>query len=149
MGSPSIKPPGLHVSWERIGVVVIALAGSGILWTALGISTKQDLQEHNTSTDSHPVYLDHDIVRPMPELVKNHEKSFKRLTEQLEEQKQTLTSVQNTVYDDRAERLADLAADRVRDPSKSRSVWRLVKDKARLNLDTGMPIRHELERYLE
>jgi len=150
MGSPSFRPPsGLVLSWERIGVAVIALAGSGVLWTVLGITTQQDLEKHNSSVESHPIYLENDVIRPIPELVKSHEKTFKHLVDQLDEQKRSLTKVQDSVYDDRAERLADVAADKVRDPVKSRQVWRLVKEKARLNLDTGMPIRHELERYIE
>ena len=149
MVTPSIKPPGIHLSWERIGVAVIALAGSGVLWTVLGITTREDLSSHNTSPEAHPVYLDHDEVRAMPAIIKDHEKAFKRLDRTLQEQGASLTEVREAVYDDRAERLADQAADRVKDSNKSRQVWRLVKDKARMNLDTGMPIRHELERYLE
>jgi hypothetical protein len=148
----SSTPAGIwsiQLSWERIGLAVISLAASGVLWTILGISTKEDLEAHNDSMKAHPVYLDNDIVRPMPELVKSHEKSFRNLSEQLHDTREALTKVQNAVYDDRAERLADLAADRVKDSTKSRYVWRLVKEKARLNLDTGMPIRHELDRYLE
>ena len=147
--TPPVSLKGLHLSWERITALLIVLAGSGVLWTVLGVGTKQDILEHNVSNTSHPIQLDDYTARPMPELVRNHEKVFRNLSVQLNETQTSLERVQNAVYDDRAERLADVAADKERDPQKSRQIWRQVKEKARLNLDSGLPIRHDLERYLE
>lgn len=139
---------GFHLSWERIGVAVITMGATGILWTILGLTTKADMAAHNVSAEAHPIAIE-DGVRPMPELVKNHEKAFQALSSKLNNTGDTLTKVQDAVYDDRAERLADIAADKVTETARSRQVWSLVKEKARSNLDLGKPIRHELERYLE
>jgi len=159
---PSAHPPGRSVivdasgvsmAWKVVGSILGFFVASGALWTALGLAKVQDLSDHNTTKTAHQVVLEPGQEPiPMARAVREQHKAQKKYRADIEELKQgyqVIVTVKLDLDTDRAERLADRAADRVRSPQRSREVWKTVRDGALENLRAGRSIRAGLERYLD
>ena len=114
------------MSWKLVGGILILFLTSGAVWTALGVATVADVDEHNTDHDSHP-----------------------QLKKTVDDAVEVIVTVRNGMYEDRAERLADRVADKIESPRRSRDVWKEVRDKAIDNQERKKPLRDGLQRYLD
>lgn len=130
--------------------IVLVLAG-GWYSFLLTTATKADLKEHNVDVNgiAHPVLLQEEKypIGSAP-VVQKHDKEIKTISTTMKAVTDDLLTVKNGFIDDRAERLADRAADKVKNKARSREMWKHVKDKAKQNLEEGKPIRAELRELL-
>lgn len=137
---------GVSMGWRLVWVLLAALFTTGTLWTVFGIATVQNLNEHNTSPQAHSVVLHEGATAvPMGEAVVQHQRVLDAQGKKLE----IIATVKIDLDTDRAERLADRAADKIENSARSREVWKTVRDAALENLRARKPIRSGLERYLD
>jgi hypothetical protein len=149
----SADASGASANWKVIGTVLTLFIGSGAAWTIFGLATIENLSDHNTAKAAHQVVLKKDTEPvPMADAVKavhiaqtTHHAEF----QQLKEGYDIVVTVKLDLDTDRAERLADRAADKIENSSRSREVWKTVRDRAMENLQARRPIRSGLERYLD
>lgn len=126
-----------------VSAIVVLVSG----WFAfIGTNaTKADLVAHDSSNKVHEIQIDKDSEpEAMPVVVKRNAVAVREIVKI----KETVITVKNGFHEDRSERLADRAADKVRDPKKSLDRWKKVKRKAMSNLEAKKPIRDGLEDYL-
>lgn len=164
---------GVSANWKAVGAVLAFFIASGTIWTALGLAKLSDLDDHNQSPGAHKVKVreggvisikdgqlqqegGQEVIRSSDELLKRHDQVLLKqeaehavFAEELTEQRDIVVTVKNGFYEDRAERLADRAADKIASPRRSREVWKEVRERALQNLRDRRPIREGLERYLD
>lgn len=145
------------MNWKLAGGIVAFFLASGTLWTALGLAKVSDLSDHNQNGNAHQVILEPN-TRPVPathamrkiyDAQKKHQDEYQELATKVDDGVDVIVTVRNGMYEDRAERLADRAADKIQNPRRSREVWKEVKEKALDNLARDRPIRDGLQRYLD
>jgi hypothetical protein len=108
-------------------------------------ATKADIVEHNSSTLAHQIVLrTGESSVPVCTVVKDNHKAIKEIPTI----KAALITVRNGFYEERAERLADRAADKIKGEQQSRERWQQVRARAIKNLEQDKPIRDGLEDYL-
>jgi hypothetical protein len=154
----SVKPfradaTGISMAWKLAGAILVFFIGSGALWTAFGLATVEGLSDHNTAKAAHQVVLEKDTEPvSMATAVKAQyavQRSNDEIHARLEEGYDIVVTVKLDLDTDRAERLADRAADKIQNSTRSREVWKTVRDRAMENLQARKPIRSGLERYLD
>ena len=154
--TPPRKSKMTYLNVDKTGVsmapkTVIALIGF-IIFIASGWygflslnATKSDVTSHNKNLQAHKVLLEGETkAKPVSAILEQHHKVIKEIPEI----KSTVIKVKNGFYEERAERLADRAADKVRGERQSRERWKQVRAKAMKNLENDRPIREGLEDYL-
>ncbi len=141
-------------------IAVIFLMGGWYSFLATAAS-KADIENHDVDVNAseHPIKL-HKDAHPigMKQVVKRHDEEIakvngglKDLQNEVKETKDAIITVKNGFHEDRAERLADQAAKKVRDADAKLERWQHVKRKALQNLKAEpkpKPIRDGLEQYL-
>ena len=156
---PSVAPGSRRMTFLNIDKTGVSMSGKTALsliafiiflvsgWFAFisANAMESDLAEHNESNQAHEIVVE-EGAEPMPlsKVVKEHHKVIKMVAKNTE----VIVSVKNGFYEDRAERLADRAADKIEDASRSRERWKQVKQKAMRNLEAKKPIREGLEDFL-
>lgn len=159
---PSLKPKfinidetGVSMSWRTATIVILAVA-TGILAVVAFIATlatKADVEAHDVDPTAHVIairnpYSKEVEPRPLAEIVEdvqNDVADVKTKVVKIDEVQDQVSTMQTTVTEDRAERLADRAADRVRNPERKLDVWKRVKARAIQNKRDGKPLREGLE----
>lgn len=147
----NIDKTGLSMSPKTIVALVtfIIFLVSGwfafLMVNATKADLKTELTTHNASAQAHPIIVDKDS-KPvgLPVVVKQQNETLKVV----KENRKVILTVKNGFHEDRSERLADRAADKVRDPKESLERWKKVKRKAMQNLKDEKPLRDGLEDYL-
>jgi hypothetical protein len=114
-----------------------------------------DLDDAGAAAAAHQVVLEKDAepvpiaaaIRSQHVAAKAHQAEYKELKQGYD----IVATVKIDLDTDRAERLADRAADKIRSPRQSREVWKTVRDRALENLQANpkRPIRSGLEHYLD
>lgn len=147
-----IDGSGVSMNWKVAMTILTVFMGSGAAWTTLGLAKLEDINAHNEGSDAHPVAVASDEggyeLRPMQQVVQENHNAvtdMKKMRERIEDNTEVISEVRDSVYDDRAERLADRAAESVRGKRRSREVWKQVRAKALDNLKKGKPIREGLQ----
>lgn len=144
----NIDKSGVSMSWRTAIGILIAVSSIVIAWTVFASSnaTKSDVSNHNISPDAHPIILDKDEPPvPMSKCIKDVATGVRKLDTQVKKSHKVMVKVKNGFYEDRAERLADRAVEKIRDPTRSRRKWKAVKEQAIKNLEDDNPIRQGLE----
>jgi hypothetical protein len=144
---------GVSMAWKVVWALVVFIIGSGTIWTAFGLATVENLSDHNVAQAAHQVILEKNAEPvPMAAAVKatyQAQKDHQGEYEQLKQGYEIVHTVKLDLDTDRAERLADRAADKIQNSARSREVWKTVRDRAMENLSARRPIRSGLERYLD
>lgn len=159
---PSVKPrfmnvdeTGVSMSWKTAAVVIFAVA-SGILSIVAFIATlatKDDVNGHDKDPHAHIItitnpYDGKEEEKPLPEVVaelQNDMGTVKKEVKKIDEVQNQVTTVKDNLVEDQAERLADRAADRERNPSRKIEMWKRVKAKAIKNKREGKSMRDGIE----
>jgi hypothetical protein len=139
------------MSWKSAAIflvtVVVFVSGWGAFFTM--ITTDDELDLHVDYPGTHKIALtENGKAEPITDVLIDHEKSINELDERVDTQETAIVTVKNGFFDDRAERLADRAADKIKNRRQSRDVWKRVKAKALNNLETKKPIRDGLDHLL-
>jgi len=147
----NIDKTGMSMSGKTAVTIFSTLAGLIIFlvsgWFAfLSINaTKADIDQHDENVVAHKIIIEKDEEAvPIKVVVKEHH----RVIKEIPKIKREVVIVKNGFYEERAERLADRAADRVKGERQSRERWKYVRAKAMKNLEQKKPIRDGLEDYL-
>lgn len=157
----NIDKTGLSMSWKTAIGLIVAIGTLLLGWIAFvqKLATADDINGHNLDQAAHPIEVkDEDgdkVVKSLPSCVKEQvvvQRSVSRKISSVEstvkDNRKGIIIVKNGFYEDRAERLADRAADKVQGRIRSRERWKYVKEKALDNLRNGKPAREGLEDYL-
>jgi hypothetical protein len=134
-----VDASGVSMSWKLAGAVLTLFLGSGAVWTTLGLAKLDDLNDHNDSDRAHPA-----VAESATKATKKLATEVEAVSKRVATNTTTMVSVKNGFYDDRAERLADRAADKIRNAQRKLEVWQEVKAKALDNLKRDRPIRDGL-----
>lgn len=131
---------GIVLSWKvALGIFAFFIT-SGAAWTVLGLAKLDDLDAHNKSPTAHS---------------RSHETVYDQMRAQIEPLQTKLDAVdrrtelmQRSYNQDLADRLADRAAEGIRNSARADEVRKMVRDKALYNLGAGKPIRDGIEEKL-
>jgi hypothetical protein len=143
------------------GLIALGIfLGGGWYFFLATAATKADIAEHNLdpSASEHPIKL-HKDAHPIGivQVVKKHENEIatvnggmEKLKQEVVASKKIIITVKNGFHEDRAERLADQAAKKVRGADAKLERWQQVRHKAMSNLKAkpARPIRDGLEGLL-
>jgi hypothetical protein len=153
--APVADRTGIWLPWKVAAAILGFFIASGALWTTLGLAKIEDLSDHNVAGGAHEIVLERgadpvpiaDAVKAQYAVAQLQERELQRLKDGYE----IIVIVKTDLDSDRAERLADRAADKIPNPARSREVWKTVHETALENLRTEpkKPIRAGLERYLD
>lgn len=132
---------GLQLSWKVVAAVVVFFIGSGAVWTTLGLAKLDDLNDHNKRPTAHTV-LHESLSGQMT-------RRFDDIEKVQQAQGATIATIQDSIFNDRADRLADKAADNVRgNRQKAKDIRISVRAQALYNLRNGKPIDDGIDRKL-
>jgi hypothetical protein len=144
---------GVSLSWGTATGIVGALVAGVLAWAAFrdAVATKAEVRETTQivlEPGAAPVTIASVVQRHDHQAAETREE-LQRLGKRVDDTGAITVSVRNGFFEDRAERLADRAADKVPDPRRSREVWQRVKAQAAQNQAEGRPLRDGLEQLLD
>lgn len=124
-----------------VGFVLAGGAGYAGLAQTAGLATAQQVEEVSRKATAE-VATTTEKVTVLETTISEHSKALEMMAGAQAE-------MRDAQFEDRAERLADRAADRVRDARKSREVWQRVRARAVENQQRRAPIRDGVEALVE
>jgi hypothetical protein len=137
------------MSWRTAMLVLGGVVTLVLGWAAFraAVATKAEvlettkivLEPGGAPTTIASVVQRHDVQ------AKATQTQLESLSARLGETSSAVITVRNGFFEDRAERLADRAADKVSAPRRSREVWKSVKDRAMQNQREEKPLRDGIQ----
>jgi hypothetical protein len=149
----NVDTSGLSMSWPTAASIVGGIVILTLAWAAFraAVATKAEVLETTQivlAPGAAPTTI-RDVVQRHDDQARQTQEQLSSLSTRVDNGVTMVVSVRNGLYEDRAERLADRAADKVPDAQRSRAVWQTVKAKAAQNQVEGKPLREGLEQLID